>query len=248
MKTVKLGEAKTSENTRVYAIGDTHGYLGLLIGLHNQIKNDLIENPIEKHKIIFLGDYIDRGPDSKGCIDYLINLISEDPNVTCLKGNHEEKLILFLNDPLINSRSFLTYGGAECARSYGVQPVSLSASSTEMISFRDELSAAVPQSHIDFIDQLKIYQIEGDYMCVHAGLRPGTPIDQQIDNDLMTIRSDFIPNNGLYEKVIVHGHTPHYPIEIKPNRMNADTCAYDTGVLTCIVLEDDKYRILNTES
>lgn len=248
MKTVKLGEAKTPENTRIYAIGDSHGYLDLLINLHDQIQDDLVKNPIKKHKIIFLGDYIDRGPASKGCIDYLIKLISEDPNVICLKGNHEEKLILFLNDPLKNAQSFLTYGGAECAQSYGVNPVSLSVTTTAMISFRDELSAAVPQSHIDFINQLLIYQIEGDYMCVHAGLRPGTPIDQQIDDDLMKIRSDFTPHNGLYEKVIVHGHTPHYPIEIKPNRMNADTCAYDTGVLTCIVLEDDKYRILNTES
>lgn len=248
MKTVKLGEAKTPANTRIYAVGDVHGYLDLLVNAHHQIKDDLVENPIENYKIIFLGDYIDRGPNSKGCIDYLIKLMSDDPCVTCLKGNHEDKLIQFLEDPLKRARSFLTYGGAECALSYGVQPVSLSASATEIINFRDELSNAIPKSHIDFIDQLLIYQIEGDYMCVHAGLRPGTPIDQQIDNDLMTIRSEFIPHNGLYEKVIVHGHTPHYPIEIKPNRMNADTCAYETGVLTCIVLEGDKYRILNTET
>lgn len=247
MKTVKLGEAKTPQKTRIYAIGDTHGYLNLLIDIHNQIKDDLAENPIENHKIIFLGDYIDRGPNSKGCIDYLIRLMSENSNVVCLKGNHEEKLILFLEDPLKMSNSFLTYGGAECAESYGVQPVSLSASNAEMIHFRDELSAAIPQSHIDFINQLLLSQIEGDYMCVHAGVKPGTPIDQQIDDDLMKIRSEFIPHNGLYEKVIVHGHTPHYPIEIKPNRMNADTCAYDTGVLTCIVLDENKYRILSTE-
>lgn len=248
MKTNKLGEAKTPEKTRIYAIGDTHGYLDLVINIHSQIRDDLAANPIEKYKIIFLGDYIDRGPDSKGCIDFLIKLMSGDPNVTCLKGNHEDKLIQFLNDPLKMARSFLTYGGVECALSYGVQSASLSAASTEMINFRDELSAAIPQNHIDFIDELLISQIEGDYMCVHAGLRPGTPIDQQIDNDLMTIRSEFIPHTGLYEKVIVHGHTPHYPIEIEPNRMNADTCAYETGVLTCIVLEDDRYRILNTET
>lgn len=248
MKTVKLGEAKTPDNTRIYAIGDTHGYLDLMVNLHGQIKDDLAKKPIEKYKIIFLGDYIDRGPNSKGCIDYLIGLLSEDPNVICLKGNHEEKLIQFLEDPIKIARSFLTYGGVECALSYGVQPASISSTTAEMINFRDKMLAAIPKSHIDFIGELLISQISGDYMCVHAGVKPGVPLDQQIDHDLMTIRSEFIPYTGLHEKVIVHGHTPHYPIEIEPNRMNADTCAYDTGVLTCIVLEDDKYRILSTET
>lgn len=248
MKTIKLGEAKVPENTKLYVIGDTHGHLDLLMNLHHQIKDDLAKKPTEKYKIIFLGDYIDRGPDSKGCIDYLIKLMNDNPNVICLKGNHEEKLILFLDDPIKMARSFLTYGGAECAVSYGVLPVSMSAPDAEMRKFRDELSAAIPKSHIKFIDELLISQIEGDYMCVHAGVKPGVPLDQQVDHDLMTIRSEFIPYTGLHEKVIVHGHTPHYPIEIKPNRMNADTCAYDTGVLTCIVLEEDKYRILSTET
>lgn len=248
MTLIALGDAKAPDNTRIYAIGDVHGYLDLLFEIHDLISDDLANNPIKHHKIIHLGDYVDRGPNSKGCIQFLINLMTTNPNVSCLKGNHEDKMVKFLHEPIESAHSFLTYGGAECALSYGVEPVPLTVSNQEMTEFSNTFREAVPKSHIQFINELLIYQSEGDYLFVHAGIRPNVALRQQSDHDLMTIRRDFIHHTGLYEKVIVHGHTPHHPIEIKPNRMNADTCAYDTGVLTCIVLEDDKYRILSTET
>lgn len=246
MSNIALGEAKTPKDTRIYAIGDVHGYLDLLFKIHDLISDDLAKSPVKHHKIIHLGDYIDRGPNSKGCLQYLINLMASNEHVSCLKGNHEEKLIRFLDDPINTAHSFLTYGGAECALSYGVQPVHLSGSNDEMIIFRDQLLQSVPRSHIEFIGELLFSQTMGDYFFAHAGVRPGIAMDEQSNHDLMTIRKDFIAYQGLFPKVIIHGHTPHHPIEIKQNRINADTMAYATQELTAIVLEGDQYRILAT--
>lgn len=246
MSNIALGEAKTPDNTRIYAIGDVHGYLDLLFKIHDLISDDLAQYPVKHHKIIHLGDYIDRGPNSKGCIQYLINLMASNENVSCLKGNHEEKLIRFLDDPIATAYSFLTYGGAECALSYGVQPPHQEVSDSEILAFRDTLLQSVPRSHIEFIGELLFSQTEGDYFFAHAGVRPGVSLDAQTHQDLMGIRKDFISYHGLFEKVIVHGHTPHHPIEIKQNRINADTMAYATQELTAVVLEGNQYRILAT--
>lgn len=246
MSNIALGEAQTPQDTRIYAIGDVHGYLDLLFKIHDLISDDLAHNPIKHHKIIHLGDYIDRGPNSKGCIQYLINLMASNEHVLCLKGNHEEKLIRFLDDPIKTAHSFLTYGGAECVLSYGVQPVQLPVSDKQMLAFRDQLLQSIPRSHIEFIGELLFSHIEGDYLFAHAGVRPGIAIDAQSNHDLMSIRNDFISYGGLFEKVIVHGHTPHHPIEIKQNRINADTMAYTTQELTAVVLEGNQYRIIAT--
>lgn len=246
MSNIALGEAYTPEDTRIYAIGDVHGYLNLLFKIHDLISDDLAQYPVKHHKIIHLGDYIDRGPNSKGCIQYLINLMASNENVSCLKGNHEEKLIRFLDDPIATAYSFLTYGGAECAKSYGVQPPHLDVSNDEMLAFRDELLQSIPRSHIEFIGELLFGQTFGDYFFAHAGVRPGVAIKDQTNHDLMTIRKEFISYHGLFSKVIVHGHTPHHPIEIKQNRINADTMAYATQELTAVVLEGNQYRILAT--
>jgi serine/threonine protein phosphatase 1 len=124
--------------------------------------------------------------------------------------------------------------------------VHLSVSDKEILAFRDELLQSVPRSHIEFIGELLFSQIEGDYLFAHAGVRPGVALDEQSNHDLMTIRNDFISYGGIFEKVIVHGHTPHHPIEIKQNRINADTMAYATQELTAVVLEGNQYRILTS--
>ncbi|WP_162652393.1 metallophosphoesterase family protein [Lentilitoribacter sp. Alg239-R112] len=248
MKTVKLGEATTPEDMRIYAIGDIHGYIDLLHDLHQQINEDISANPIANHKIIFLGDYIDRGPDSKECLDYLVKLKNENPDVICLKGNHEDKFEAFLDRPLETAKTYLTYGGVECARSYGVEFSYGHVSDDDILQKHARLKEIVPQSHLNFMATLEKSAIFGDYMFVHAGIRPNVALDKQNEHDFMWIRSDFIPYRGLYEKVIIHGHTPHYPIEILPNRINADTCAYETGALTCVILQNNEYRILSTGS
>lgn len=242
--TVKLGQSSTPPNTRIYAIGDIHGYLNLLENLHRQIRQDLQKHPVKHHKIIFLGDYIDRGPDSAGCVNYLINLLAENPNVICLKGNHEDKLEKFLPHPLTVADSFFVFGGAECATSYGVDMDGYGGSNEEALEKCAELTEKIPASHKAFFAALTKTVTFGDYLFTHAGVRPGVPLNKQSDHDLMWIRPEFMQHEGLYDKVIVHGHTPVFPIEILPNRINTDTHAYDTGVLSCIVLEGTDYRVI----
>ena len=244
--TISLGQSATPRNMRIYAIGDVHGYLQLLRDMVQKIRADLDANPSEEYKVVFLGDYIDRGPDSAGCVQCLIDLMAEDEQVICLKGNHEAKLENFLLNPLKLANSFFTYGGVECTQSYGVDIANYPSTDKDTVEVRDKLDKTIPPEHKRFYSQLNKSVTFGDYFFSHAGVRPGVPLTEQSDDDLMSIRSEFIQNETLYEKVIVHGHTPAYPMEILPNRINADTCAYDTGVLSCIVLEGTQYRVIET--
>lgn len=241
---VSLGQSTTPSNMRIYAVGDVHGYLDLLQLLHTKISTDLQKHPVDEHRIIFLGDYIDRGPDSAGCVEYLINLLALDKNVICLKGNHEDKLEKFLVDPISVADSFFTYGGADCAASYGVDMAGYRGDDSEKLQKRESLEKSIPVHHREFYKQLLKSVTLGDYLFTHAGVRPGVALDQQTDHDLIWIRSEFVTYQGLFEKVIIHGHTPAYPMEILPNRINVDTHAYHTGVLSCIVLEETNYRLI----
>lgn len=241
---IRLGQSRIPNDLRVYAIGDVHGQLSLLTNLYAKIENDLYIHPIDDYRIVFLGDYIDRGPDSAGCVELLIKLMAKNSKVICLKGNHEFKLLQFLSDPLNIADSFFTYGGLECVLSYGVDMERFSGEANQILQVCAELEQHLPAHHTCFYTQLGTTVSFGDYMFVHAGVRPGVALDQQSAHDLIWIRSDFIPHQGLYEKVIVHGHTPAYPMEILPNRINVDTHAYETGVLSCIVLEGTDYRVI----
>jgi len=243
--TISLGQSATPQNMRIYAIGDVHGYLQLLRDIHLKIRNDLESNPTEEYKIVFLGDYIDRGPDSAGCVQFLIDLKAEDEHVICLQGNHEDKLENFLLNPLKVGDSFFTYGGVESAKSYNVD-IAIYPMEKDKVKARDELEENIPAEHRQFYAELMKSVAFGDYFFAHAGVRPAVPLSEQSDDDLIWIRSEFISNTALYEKVIVHGHTPAYPMEILPNRINVDTCAYDTGILSCLVLEGTKYRVIET--
>jgi len=244
--TISLGQSSTPPDMRIYAIGDVHGYLSLMTKIHQKIRTDLDDNPTDQYRIIFLGDYIDRGPDSAGCVQYLFDLCAEDDDVICLKGNHEDKLEKFLENPIEVAESFFTYGGVECVQSYGVEMDGYSAADEVIVKVRDELYAQIPLEHKQFYSKLTMSVTLGDYLFAHAGVRPDVPLTAQSDDDLIWIRSEFISNNSLYDKVIVHGHTPAYPMEVLPNRINADTCAYDTGVLSCVVLEGTSYRVIET--
>jgi len=245
---ISLGQAAIPTGMRIYAIGDVHGYLRLLTSIRHKIASDLDTNPIDQYRIIFLGDYIDRGPDSAGCVQYLLDLCAEDKHVICLKGNHENKLEQFLESPLELAESFFTYGGIECTQSYGVEMSKYKYTDKDTLKICTELRKSIPPDHQLFYSNLAMSVTFGDYFFVHAGIRPGVPLTEQSESDLMWIRSEFISNTSLYDKVIIHGHTPAHPIEILPNRINADTCAYDTGILSCVVLESTSYRVIEASS
>jgi len=160
---ISLGQSAVPPNLRIYAIGDVHGYLQLLVNINQKIGIDLDTNPTSQYKIIFLGDYIDRGPNSIGCVQFLIDLCAEDDHVICLKGNHEDKLEQFLENPLELADSFFTYGGIECAQSYGVDMTEFKNTEKDILQVCDELREAIPLAHKHFYSHLTMSVTLGDY-------------------------------------------------------------------------------------
>ena len=227
------------EGTRIYAIGDIHGRLDLLESVLKRIDKDMNEHPASNTIRIFLGDYIDRGPDSKRVIDRLASM--NHPTV-CLMGNHEAFLREFLRSPDVLA-VWRHCGGLDTLRSYGLRP-KIETDGQDQRELASELERILPSSHREFLGGLKQYFICGDFFFVHAGVRPGICLTKQSEDDLLWIREDFLFSEEHFGKVVVHGHTPVLEPDIRPNRINIDTGAYATGQLTCLVLESDRIRFI----
>lgn len=243
---VHLLDAKIPDGQRVYAVGDVHGCLGQLERLLKLIKLDLHQTPIKKHYLVFVGDYVDRGPDSAGVIECLVNLQATTRRVICLMGNHEEKFLGFLADPQQLAPGFFAYGGIETSQSYGVTDDQMVNPVANAQAIRQLLIDKIPSSHLRFLRKLKMSFSIGDYFFCHAGIRPGIALEKQSAHDLRWIRHEFLNHAGLHEKIIVHGHTPGSEPEVLANRINVDTECYASGVLTCLVLEGQGQRFLHT--
>jgi serine/threonine protein phosphatase 1 len=229
--------------TRVYAIGDIHGRSDLLDRMVVQISRDLEMNPVSGGVTITLGDYIDRGPDSRGVLERL----ARNPFPTdffALKGNHEALFEAFLRDPTIAGH-WQHLGGLETLHSYGV-PVGDLMMSANYRQAATALKAAVPDEHFRFLASLKTSVIAGKYFLCHAGVRPGVTLECQNVDDLLWIRDEFLKSTINFGKIVVHGHTPTERPEVLPNRINIDTGAFATGRLTCAVLESSQPRFLVT--
>jgi serine/threonine protein phosphatase 1 len=239
-----LGQAQTPPGMRLYAIGDVHGRDDLLAEKHALIAADLAARPAPDHRIIHLGDYVDRGPESAAVIERLLTLKARDRRAMFLKGNHEELLIDFLNDPVEGGPVFLDNGGTATLASYGVSMNRWFFGNRHMISVADDLAKAMPAGHRAFMEGLDLSARFGDYFFCHAGVRPGVPLDQQNREDLIWIRGAFLHSPAEFEAVVVHGHTPTPEPEVRPNRINIDTGAVFTGRMTCLVLEGTAYRFL----
>ncbi len=243
---IDLKKAKTPKGERVYAIGDIHGCSNELEQLLEMIARDLEAVPLKRHTIVFLGDYIDRGPDSCGVISRLIRLQKSSDRVICLKGNHEEKFLQFLADPDAKASGFFAYGGIETSHSYGVNKRYLNDPVARARKIRNSILKKIPRKHLIFLFDLMTSTTIGDYFFCHAGIRPGIRLRDQSEHDLMWIRNEFLMYGGLFKKVIVHGHTPQQSPEVKANRINIDTRCYDSGVLSCLVLEGRNHRFIQT--
>jgi len=226
---------------RIYAVGDIHGHLDLLDAVLARIDADLAVHPVSNAISVFLGDYIDRGPDSKGVLDRLISYRISRPAV-CLMGNHEAFLCEFLKNPDVLS-DWGRYGGLDTLLSYGLAPT-MKNQGQEYRKLASDLDRLLPSSHREFLSSLKKYFICGDFFFVHAGVRPGISLTEQSEDDLLWIREDFLLCEDEFDKVIVHGHTPVLEPDVRPNRINIDTGAYATGRLTCLVLESDQVRFV----
>lgn len=229
-----------NRDTRVYAIGDIHGRLDLLERAIAAIGRDTDRHGGEALTVT-LGDYIDRGPASRGVIERLAANPFPTPYIA-LKGNHETLLEAFLTDPG-GGEHWRRLGGLETLHSYGV-PVADLMLGRNYAEASQRLREALPPHHLDFLRSLKTSHSLGGYFFCHAGVRPGVPLERQNDDDLMWIRDEFLSSTIDFGKTIVHGHTPVDAPDIRKNRINIDTGAFASGRLTCVVLEESGPRFL----
>lgn len=235
---------KAPDGSRVYAIGDIHGCAGLLDQLHRLVLDDAAGFPDERKVIVYLGDYVDRGPDSRGVIDALIDAPLPGFESVFLKGNHEDSLLRFLDDPEIGP-AWLAYGGDATLYSYSVRPPDWS-KPDDLSRAQKEFAQSLPLAHRAFLEGTKLVHTEGDYAFVHAGFRAGVGLDRQSPDDMLWIRDEFLDSRVDFGKVVVHGHSIHEAPVVRRNRIGIDTGAFATGVLTCLVLDGDERRFLAT--
>lgn len=225
----------------VAVVGDVHGKLDLLEMLCSKIEAVSRLSACRQRTLIFVGDYIDRGPFSSEVIERLLQGFSGFETIF-LKGNHEEALLQFLNDPSVGD-VWRNFGGLETLRSYGVQH----APRKEWAETRNEFAMALPQTHLQFFKNLKLHATIGDYLFVHAGLKPYVPLDEQLEKDLLWIREEFLESRANFGRIVVHGHTPTGDPVTRHNRIGIDTGAYMSGKLTALVLEGRNRQFLSTE-
>jgi serine/threonine protein phosphatase 1 len=238
--------AVAPEGRRIYAIGDVHGRADLLEKLLRDIQKDAVGGSFKDRPIlVLLGDYIDRGFQSKEVIDLLLGELVSPFETYFLKGNHEAAMLQFLNEPAIGPR-WAEFGGAETLVSYGVRPPRMRTSMDEWAIASDELNRVIPQEHLDFLVRLQLSVRIGDYLFVHAGVRPGVDLGSQSEHDLLWIREEFLNDSRPLGAVVVHGHTPAARPHRDSRRVGIDTGAYLSGRLTAARFEHDAVDFLST--
>lgn len=230
---------------RIYAIGDIHGRADLLADLLQRIEADAADLS-RPASLVFLGDYVDRGFQSRQVIDLLLSGRLSRFQVHCIKGNHEQAMLTFLRDPAFGPR-WSAYGGRETLVSYGVRPPRNVTRLEEWAAAHEEFVRVLPPAHETFLHRLPSSLRIGPYGFVHAGVRPGVPFEDQTDADLLWIREDFLRSTQPTELVIVHGHTPVDRPHSDARRINVDTGAYFSGRLTAARLEADTITFLSTQ-
>ncbi|MBR0717259.1 metallophosphoesterase family protein [Bradyrhizobium liaoningense] len=220
------------EGLRIYAMSDIHGCAHLLEQMLRVIDADLINSRPPYAIEVFMGDFIDRGPDTRSTLDLLVER-SRRGNAIFLKGNHEAILVDVMEDP---SRfdDWLRVGGAQTLMSYGLAPDSQKDDPAALLR---RLLQVMPTEHVEFLDNLRLSFTCGDFFFVHAGVRPGVPLAKQQEADLLWIRDEFLQCEKDFGKYVVHGHTPVRAAELLANRANIDTGAYATGNLTLMSIQ-----------
>lgn len=241
------------DNLRVYAIGDVHGHLAPLKAMHEQISNDLIKNPVDQVHIVYLGDYIDRGPDSAAVIEYLIERKARGDGIkkSFLMGNHEMALFEFMEEPF--GHDWLSYGGLETLTSYGIAFKGGVPLPSEIEAVPAQMREKLPEAHVQFYEALELSVTIGDYMFVHAGVDPSRDLEKQDPVVLACIRQPFLSwhEDKDYQplaKKIVHGHTVSAEPCVRPHRVGLDTGLYKGGPLTAGVFEGQDVRFLQVRA
>lgn len=228
----------------IYAIGDIHGQLDMLHDALNKIEADGGPDA----RVVFLGDYVDRGPDSRGVLDLLITGKRAGRNWTTLLGNHDRMFAWFMRDyPVHDAHLLVGYhwfherlGGVQTMESYGVTV----SESDRLYAVRDYAGTAVPPEHVAFLNSLPTHHLEGDVLFVHAGIRPGVNLADQTEDDLLWIRQEFLKDARPHPWLVVHGHTPAKRAEHCGNRINLDSGAGYGRPLATAVFEGRKCWLL----
>ncbi len=236
--------SRTPPDCVIWAVGDIHGRADLADRLIQAIRADLSAAPVARKAVVFLGDHVDRGLDSKGVLNQLCNL-EVDPalEVHFIRGNHEDRMEAFLAEPAVGP-SWCDYGGRDTLASYGVAPPAMRGDMAGWAETSRALAQALPESHHDLLARQEYSVAIGDYVFVHAGLRPGLPLAAQSSEDMMWIRQPFLDHPAPFEKVVVHGHTPTDTVVSDARRIGIDTGAYATNVLSAVRLEGETRVLL----
>ncbi|MEN6542648.1 metallophosphoesterase family protein [Parvibaculum sp.] len=237
--------AAIPDGLRVYAIGDIHGRDDLLGNMLRRIDADAHAYPPARNVLVFLGDYVDRGLQSKQVLDRLTAHPLSGFETVYLKGNHEAAMLEFLRDANFG-RTWKYYGGLETLHSYGITELTLSDNPDDFEQAQQHLQRVLPPAHRHFLETLQPSIEIGDYFFVHAGVAPGISLSRQVEDDLLWIRDKFLQSDTWFGKMIVHGHTPKERPVFRHNRIGIDTGAYMTNVLTCLVLQGTEARIIQT--
>jgi len=231
---------------RAYVVGDIHGRLDLLDQLLEQIHREIGPEPKDEVLLVFLGDLIDRGPSSAQVVERLRTYRHPGVRPVFILGNHEEVLLRILAGQTELITSWLRFGGAQCLKSYGVDPNPISVMDHE--TALAAIKRAIPDDQVAFLSSLVDTCRFGDYLFVHAGIRPGVALEHQRQTDLRWIREPFLRDLTDHGVVVVHGHTISRGIDEQPNRIGIDTGAYHSGILTALAIEDSERRYLDTSA
>ena len=223
---------------RAYAIGDVHGRLDLLEQLLERIEDEISRAPRRKTSVVFLGDLIDRGPQSAEVVERLRTYRIAGASTHFIMGNHEEVMVRVLSGDGDVLPNWLRFGGAETLRSYGADPRAIARMSP--LEAIEAVRKAVPAEHVNFLNSFADSISFGSYLFVHAGIRPGIDLSEQSQTDLRWIREPFLGDTGD------HGHTITSEVEVLSNRIGIDTGAYSSGTLTALGIEGSKRWLIQT--
>jgi serine/threonine protein phosphatase 1 len=237
-------DSKPPPGTRVYAVGDIHGQSERLRALHDCILKDAKSAPESRRVIVYVGDYVDRGPNSPGVLDMMIANPLEGFSCIHLKGNHEDFMLRFIDGDIEAGANWFANGGDATLASFGIDIEDKWPDYTVLITWQEELRRAVSVEQRRFLDSLVLSHVEGDYAFVHAGVRPGIPLDAQKPRDLMWIRDEFHTSRADHGYVIVHGHSVTSKAVSRANRIGIDTGAGYGRALTAVVLSGVERRFL----
>ena len=240
---------QTPADTVIYAVGDIHGRLDLLERIQQSIADDAMRRTESRRQVIYLGDYVSRGPDSAAVVDRVREWLPDGFERITLKGNHEDLLLRFIDGEIDTGRHWLDYGGLDALAAYGVAIADREARDDDSVAaLGRDLAARIPPSHLDFFRSLRISHGAGDYFFVHGGVRPGVPLEKQSARDCLWIRKTFLNSDADHGAMVVHGHSISDQPDIRHNRIGIDTGAYRSNVLTCLVLDGETRTFLQTAS